>query len=72
MKTLLKFAMGAAVAGTLVTLAMKRTGQSMNAAADASASADGPLETLEDSAGTAASASETLPPGNGDARTTGF
>jgi hypothetical protein len=56
MKTLLKLAMGAAVAGTLVNLLLKRTSPQSGIAPFESV----PVETLNDSAGTPASASPVL------------
>jgi len=73
MKTIMKLAMGAAVAGTLVNLLMKqRTFRQMGESPEAASTGEGPLESLNDSAGTPASASEPLPAGNGGTRYSGF
>jgi hypothetical protein len=56
MKTLLKLAMGAAVAAAAVSLLRKRTSRPSGTAPFESV----PMETLEDSAGTPASASPVL------------
>jgi hypothetical protein len=60
MKTTLKLAMGAAIAGTLVSLLTRqKQGQGTTTqSAEAQAEVQGPVETLNDSAGTPASATE--------------